>query len=162
MSLIQRIASRNFQDVINQGFRFSLTASVGTVTDTVVQAAQTERTVVVTGFTLSTNSTTAVLVSLGFKGTGATVPFFSGYVVSGGPIVYPFPMGDERYSQVGDALVISTDSSGPVIYTVNGRVIGEKVSLGYIQVEGAGHSGAPGWPPAMSGFSSLYRGGFGN
>jgi|SRR3989304_2536072 len=162
MSLIQRITARNFQDVINQGWRFSLTASVGSVTDSVIQAAQAERTIVVTGFILSTTSATDVLVTLGFKGSGATVPFFSGYLRAAGPIVYPFPMGDERYSQVGEALVITTNAGGPVVYTLNGRVIGEKVALGYIQVEGAGHSGAPGFPPQMSGFSSLYRGGFGN
>jgi hypothetical protein len=162
MSLIQRITARSFQDVINQGFRFSLTGSVGTVTDTVIQAAAAERTIVVTGIIVSTSSAIDVNVTIGFKGTGASVPFFSGYIKTGSSISYPYPMGDERYSNVGDALVITTDANGPVVYTVNGRIIGEKVSLGYIQIEGAGHSGAPGFPPQMSGFSGLYRGGFGN
>jgi hypothetical protein len=58
-------------------------------------------------------------------------------------------------------LVITTNAAGPTVYTVNGRIIGEKVGLGYAQVEGAGHSGAPGFPPeTFSGFSGLWRGGF--
>jgi len=160
MSLIQRIVVRRLEDCINQGYRFSLTGSVASVTDSVIQAAAVERTVVITGFTLSTTSATDVLVTLAFKtGVSASTPFFQAYIKTGGPIVYAFSMGDERYSQVGDALVITTDAAGPTVYTINGRIIGEKVALGYIQIEGAGHSGAPGFPPFMSGFSSLYRGG---
>lgn len=162
MSLIQRITTRRFEDLINQGFRFGLTGSVGSVTDTAIQAGVSERTIVTTSFVLSTTAGTAVRTKLGYKqGINATVVFFDGYVAAGGPICFVYSIGDERYSAPGEALVITTDSAGPVIYTVNGRIVGEKVSLGYIEHEGASaHSGAPGFPPGHSGFSGLYRGGF--
>lgn len=160
MSLTQRITSRRMEDIVNQGYRYALTGSVGSVTDSSVQSAASERTIVVTGFAISSSSATDVLVSLGFKtGSSATVTFFQGYTKSGAPIVYNYTFGDEKYSLPGDALVITTNAVGPTVYTVNGRIIGEKVSLGYIQVEGAGHSGAPGFPVEYSGFSSFWRGG---
>jgi len=160
MSLIQRITTRRIEDVINQGYRFSAVGAVGLVTDSVVWAAAVERTVVITGFVVSTIAAADVLVTLSFKsGASASVPFFSGYINNS--IVYTFSMGDERYSNIGDALVITTNAAGPTVYTVNGRIIGEKVGLGYAQVEGAGHSGAPGFPPeTFSGFSGLWRGGW--
>jgi len=162
MSLVQRITTRRMEDIINQGFRFAQTGSVGSVTDTVIQAAASERTIVTTGFCLSTTSATDVLVSLGYKtDVSATVNFFQGYIRAGGPIVFTYTLGDERYSLPGDALVITANAVGPVVYTVNGRIIGEKVALGYIEHAGASaHSGSPGFPPEYSGFSGLWRGGY--
>ena len=161
MSLIQRIVSRRQEDIINQGYRAAFTGSVGSVTDTAIWTAVVERTVVVTGFCLSTTSATDVLVTLGFKtGVSTTVPFFQGYVKSGSPLIYTYTFGDEKYSLPGDALVITTNAAGPTVYTVNARIIGEKVALGYVQIEGAGHSGAPGFPTFSSGFSGFDRGGW--
>jgi hypothetical protein len=162
MSLVQRITTRRLDDIINQGYRFALTGSVGTVTDTAIQTGAIERTIVTTGFVLSTTSATDVLVSLGYKaGVSATVTFFQGYVRAGGPIIFVYSLGDERYSIPGDALVITTNAAGPVVYTINGRIVGEKVALGYIEHAGApAHSGSPGFPPEYSGFSGLWRGGF--
>lgn len=161
MSLIQAIRSRRLDDIINQGYRFNEISSVGTVTDTVVVAAATERTILVTGFCLTTTSSTDVIVTLGFKtGVATTVPFFRGYVRAGGPLQYTYGIGDERYSAPGDALVITTSASGATIFTITGRIIGEKVSLGYIEHAGAAAHQSPIFPPAASGFSSLYRGGY--
>lgn len=167
MSLIQKIATRRFEDIINQGFRFAFTGSVGTVTDQALWTGATDRSVVTTGFILSTTSATDVLVSLGYKtGIAATVVFFQGNVKSGAPIVYNYMTGDERYSNCTDSLVITTGAAGPVIYTVNGRIIGDKISLGYIEREGApAHSGGANYPPFnpptnWSGFSGADRGGY--
>lgn len=162
MSLIQRITTRRLEDIINQGYRFGLTGSVGTVTDSAIQAGISERTIVTTGFVLSTTSATDVIVSLGYKnGVAATVNFFQGYIRAGGPIVFTYGIGDERYSAPGESLVITTSAAGATIYTINGRIIGEKVALGYIEHLGASaHSGSPGFPPDFSGFSSLWRGGW--
>jgi len=161
MSLIQKITTRRFEDIINQGYRFGLTGSVGTVTDTAIQAGATDRSIVVTSFVLSTTSATDVIVSLGFKdGVTTTRTFFSGYIRAAGPIIFSYSTGDERYSNPTEALVITTDAGGPVIYTVNGRIIGEKIAKGYIEIEGAGHSGAPGYPVFSSGFSGFDRGGW--
>lgn len=163
MSLIQRIQTRRSEDIINQGFRAAFTGSVGTVTDTAIWSATTERTVVVTGIVVSTNSATDVLVNIGFKtGSNATVVFFEGYVKSGGPLKMEYMFGDERYSLPGDALVITTNASGPTVFTINARIIGEKVALGYIEHLGVDAHLSPASPPAMSGFSGLYRGGFPN
>lgn len=161
MSLIQRIVTRRQEDIINQGFRAAFTGSVGTVSDQAIWTAVAERTVVVTGITLSTTSATDVIVSLGFKtGLSATNVFYTGYIKSGSPLVFPYTFGDEKYSLPGDAFVITTNAAGPTIYTINARIIGEKVALGYIQIEGAGHSGAPGFPVFSSGFSGFDRGGW--
>ena len=43
-----------------------------------------------------------------------------------------YPLGDERYGDSAGSLVITTNG-GPVVYTINGRIIAEKVGLGYIQ-----------------------------
>lgn len=161
MSLIQSIRTRRLDDIINQGYRFSDIGSVASVTDTVVQAAVDERTIVVTGLVLSTTSATDVLVSVGFKtGSSSSVPFLASYIRAGGPIVLTYALGDERYSSPGDALTISTNAAGPTEYTIFGRIIGEKVALGYIEHMGASAHQSPIFPPGFSGFSSLYRGGF--
>jgi hypothetical protein len=159
MSLVQRIQTRRFEDIINQGYRFEEIGSVAIVAESELIAAASERTIVVMGFVITTSSATDVLVSLLFKNT-VTREFFRGYVRAGSPIVYPFPLGDERYSAVGDSLVITTDAAGPTVFTIYGRIIGEKVALGYIPHEGAsGHDHAPAFPTFHSGFSSFYRGG---
>jgi len=160
MSLIQRITTRRFEDLINQGYRFDEVGSVAAVTAQNIIAAATERTIVVTGLMFTTTSATDVLVTIGFKNT-TTNDIFKGYVRAGGPLIYTFPIGDERYSQPGDSLVITTDAAGPTVYTVYGRIVGEKVALGYIEHLGApAHSGSPGFPPDHSGFSGLWRGGW--
>ena len=144
------------EDIINQGLRLGLTGSVAMVTDGIVQAAMTERTIVVTGFIISTSSVTDVLVSLGFNNGVSTVIFTEGYVKSGGPIIYTYTIGDERYSSPGDSLVITTSGAGPTVYTVNGRLIGEKVALGYLEQAGATAHSSP-WFPDPGGKD---RGGF--
>lgn len=158
MSLIQRIVSRRLEDIINQGYRLNVIGSQsGSGTDTIIQSgvgtANAIRVIVVTGYVLSTNSASDILVSLGFKNaSAATVPFVSGYIRQGSPIVYTFPMGDERYSAnntgytTGDGLVL-TNSAGPVAYTVYCRIIGEQVPLGYIEYPGAPAHNSPVFPP---------------
>lgn len=157
MSLIQRITARRFEDIINQGYRLNVVGSQsGSGTDTTIQSgvgtANAIRVIVVTGYILSTNSASDILVSLGFKnGSSATVSFASGYIRQGAPLVYTFPMGDERYSAnlqgytTGDALVM-TNSAGPVAYTVYCRIIGEQVPLGYIEYPGAPAHHSPVFP----------------
>lgn len=153
MSLIQSIKTRRLEDLINQGFRFAFVGSVpGAAADTVIQAGATERSFVVTGFTLSTTGTN-LLVSLGFRTGGSTVKFWEGYVTSGGPMIYTYQLGDERYGALGESLVITT-SGGPVVYTLNGRVIAEKTALGYIERVGAPAHTQPHFPPV----SGLDRG----
>lgn len=158
MSLIQRIVTRRFDDIINQGYRLNVVGSQsGSGTDTVIQpgvgTSNAIRVIVVTGYILSTNNATDILFSLGFKnGSSATVPFASGYVRQGSPIVYTFPIGDERYSgnlqgyTTGDGLVLTT-SAGPVAYTIYCRIIGEQVPLGYIEYPGAPAHNSPVFPP---------------
>ena len=167
MSLIQKIATRRLEDIINQGYRFAFTGSVGTVTDQALWSGTTDRSVVTTGFILSTGSATDVQVSLGYKNGGnATVVFFTGLIRAASPIIFSYPTGDERYSNPTDSLVITTNAAGPTIYTINGRIIGDKVPLGYIEQPGAsGYSGAPNVggfnpPTNWSGFSGMDRGGY--
>lgn len=160
MSLIQKIATRRMEDIINQGFRFAFTGSVGTVTDTVLWAGATDRSVVVTSFVISTNNATDVLVSLGYKnGISATVVFFQGYIKDGSPIIFDYTIGDERYSNPTDSLVITTSTSGPTVYTVNGRIIGDKVPLGYIEMPGAPAHSSPVFPSFTNDGNQPQRGG---
>ena len=159
MSLIQRIVNRRVEDIINQGLRLGLTQAVGTGNWTVF-GAEPERTIVVTGYVLSTNAASPVLVTLSYlsvDGNTAT-PFATGYIQAGQSISCQYTMGDERYGLPGESLVLTVGStSGSVAYTVNARQIGEKVPLGYIERGGApAHSFPPkgttygtpnfGWP----------------
>lgn len=158
MSLIQRIATRRLEDIINQGYRLNLIGTqAGSGTDVVIQpgvgTANAIRVIVVSGYILSTNSSSNILVSLGFKnGSGTTMPFVSGYITQGAPLQVMFPVGDEVYSgnvqgyTTGDSMVITT-SAGPVQYTVYCRIIGEQVPLGYIEYPGAPAHQSPIYPP---------------
>ena len=134
MSLIYTIKTRRFEDILNQGARIALTGIVpALITDGVIQPGGVERNIVVTGWALSSSSNTDVLVSLGFKVSGKpTVAFASAYVKSGSSMTMIYPLGDERYGDSAGSLVITTNG-GPVVYTINGRIIAEKVGLGYIQ-----------------------------
>ena len=132
MSLIYTIKTRRMEDILNQGFRLALNGTVGTVTDSVIMAGGQERNIVVTGWSLSTNSQTDVLASLGFQVAGQpSVAFATCYVRSGSSITMPYQLGDERYGDSAASLVITT-SGGTVAYTINGRLISEKVGLGYV------------------------------
>lgn len=164
MSLIQRIVNRRVEDIINQGLRLGLvdSAFVGT-TNNVIYGPQPERVIVVTGFILTTNSTSPVLVTLSFLSADGNVknPFAAGYIQAGLALNCQYTMGDERYSPVGDSLVMDAGSgSGSVVCTVNARIIAEKVALGYIERGGAtAHSfpppgtsyGSPNFPPPCGG-----------
>lgn len=133
MSLIYTIKTRRIEDILNQGLRLGLVGTVNAGADTVVMAGGQERNIIVTGWSLSTSSATDVLVSLGFKVAGQpTASFAAGYVKSGSSLVMIYPLGDERYGESAASLVITTNG-GPVAYTVNGRLISEKVGLGYIE-----------------------------
>jgi len=134
MSLIYSIKTRQMSDLINQGVRLALNGTVASaVTDGVIMAGANERNIVVTGWSLSSKSSTDVLVSLGFKVAGQdTGNFLSCYVRSGSPIAQIYQIGDERYGASAACLVITTDGND-VAYTVDGRLLADKVGLGYIQ-----------------------------
>lgn len=146
MSLVTSIKTKQLSDIINQGLRLSLTGSIGSVTDGVIQTGGAERAFVVTGITLSTDSATSILVSLGFKGDGATAVFFSAYVIKGGSITVQYPIGDEKYSDIAQSLVVTTNAAGPVVYSIDARLISEKTPLGYIQYPGCQDHHSPWFP----------------
>jgi hypothetical protein len=154
MSAINKIKARRLDDLINEGFKTILTGSVGAVTDTILIAIPTNRAVIVTGFTLSTNNSSAVLASLGLKiGSGTTTNIFQAYLKDVSPITKTYSLGDWIYGDLSQSLVITT-SAGTVAYSVDVRIIMSPTPLGYVEHDGAvGHS-APWFPPA----SGLDRG----
>jgi len=133
MSLIYNIKTRRFEDLINQGLRLALTDSTSNaVVDGVVMAGGQERNFVITGWVLSTNSATDIKVTLGFKVAGqSTSTFATAYIKSGSSISMDYQLGDERYSDSAASIVITADG-GPVAYTINGRLLADKVGIGYI------------------------------
>lgn len=148
MSLSQLIKSRMLQDVINEGLKIASTGTVvGAVTNQVLFALPPKRAVIVCGFSLSTSTDTAVLVSLGFKnGASPTKVFFTGYVSnSGGPLVVNYQLGDWYRGDANETLVITT--SGPAAWTVDTRVTDMPTTTGYIEHEAAElHSGRAFFP----------------
>jgi len=137
------------QDVINEGMKLAATGTAaGAVTDQVAFALPPNRAVIICGFTLTTSSNTAVLVSLGFKdGVNPTKTFFSGYVSnSGGSICVNYQLGDWYRGNVNETLVITSD--GPVGWTVDTRVTEIPTVTGYIEHEASQlHSGRAMLPP---------------
>jgi len=151
MSLISSIKTRRVEDIMNQGYRASLTGTVATVTDNVILSGVADRAFVCMSFILTTDSASNISVSLGYRTGSTTTKFFEGYLTAaGGPLSFTYGMGDEKYSELGHSLVITT-SAGNVKYSINGRVISEKVPLGYIEHLGApAHNTSP-YFPAESG-----------
>jgi len=148
MSLSQKIKSRLLQDVINEGLKIAATGTCGgAVTDQVIFALPPMRAVIVCGFTLTTPSNTAVLVSLGFKkGSNPTKTFFSGYVSnSGGPISVNYQLGDWYRGDTEEAVVVTTD--GAAGWTIDTRVTQDPTITGYIEHEGTSlHAGRAYFP----------------
>lgn len=148
MSLSQLIVSRPQFDLINEGFKLSTNGTVaGPVIDQVLFALPPKRAVIVCGYTVSTPSNTAVLVSLGFRPPGVpTKTFFTGYVSnSAGPIVVYYQLGDWYRGGVNESIVITTD--GPAAYTVDTRITEIPTITGYIEHEAAElHSGRAFFP----------------
>lgn len=135
MSLIQRITTRRIDDVINEGAKVALTGGLSSGTDQVVFVAADTRAPIITGFSISTNSGTAILVSIGFKnGVEDTLEFYRGYIGGGQTSVDKvFQLGDWYRGRLGDSIVIST--AGTVAYTVDARITSEPAALGYIEQE---------------------------
>lgn len=147
MSLINRIKTRRLDDIINQGYRADVIGTIaGTVTDQIIQNAAAQRVFAITAFSLSTNTATPFLVTLGFSKGGTTTPFWKGYVVSVGNIEKVFAIGDERYGDENASLVVTT-TGGPLVYTVHTRIISELVPLGYTQYPGTTVHKSPIFPP---------------
>lgn len=139
MSLIQEIKTRRLEDVINEGAKVALTGTMsGSGTDQVLFASDTSRSIIVSGFTLSSSSGSVVLMSLGFKPNGgSTLNFFQGYVNS---ITRTYALGDWYRGGPGDSLVIT--SAAACAYTVDVRLGSTPLVLGYIEHEfGRGASG---------------------
>ena len=157
MSLIQKIVSRSPQDLINEGYKLAITGSAALVTDSIIWTGTADRAIIITGFTLSSNQATAVLVSLGFRlDLGTTLNFFQGYVSSGASFCKEFPLGDWYRGGLGYDLVLTTSGAGPIAFTVDTRVTSFPAELGYIENYGAqsatAHSGQA-WFPNPAGLA---------
>lgn len=145
MSLIYTIMTRSMQDLINEGDKLVMTGFMNSGADQVIQAAAADRGFIVTGFSMTTNNATPVLVSLGFKSGGsAQLPFFEGYVGAASGVNRDFALGAWVNGGAGYNLVISTQDT--VYYTINMRSTAIKVGIGYVESDNAtGHGGA--WFP---------------
>jgi hypothetical protein len=154
MSTISKIKARRLDDLVNEGYSTTLVGTVGTVTDSTLIGIPSNRAVVVTGFTLSTNNAGPILVSLGLKnGSNPTTTIFQMYMGSASPAEKTYSIGDWKYGELADSLVI-TSAGSTVAYSIDIRIISSPVALGYVEHDGAtGHS-APWFPPA----SGLARG----
>jgi hypothetical protein len=151
MSLAQRVVIRNQIDLLNEGLQYSATGTTGIVTDLVVVPISAERAPIVMGFTLTSNSATPFLVSIGFKkGGDATLTFFQAYVSASMPIQvqynsFAWYRGDLNYN-----VVLTT--AGQTAYTIDAKVTSFPAALGYIEHEGgqspSGHLGRAMLPPS--------------
>lgn len=144
MSLLARINNRPLQDQANDGTRYNLVSSVGTVTDSVIRAIPLNRSLCISSICLTSSSSTPTLVSLGWKnGSNPSVPFFSAYVSSTSPIVKPVTLGDWYQGAQNYSLVITTSGVGPVVYSIDARLLGEGTIVEYIEHDGAPLHSAP-------------------
>lgn len=137
MSIATTVRARNASDLINEGSRLAIEGTeAGAASDSVVLAAGSERALVVTGFSLTTDSGTPVLVSLGLKkGTEATMTFWQGYISSSGPVVMSYAPENWLRGDLDYNVVMST--SGSVAYTVDLKRTSYPAPLGYLHREGA-------------------------
>lgn len=151
MSLAQKVVARNQIDLLNEGLQYSATGTTGIVTDLVVVPTSADRAPIVIGFTLTSDSATPFLVSLGFKrGSEATLTFFQAYLSDMMPIQVQYSSfawyrGDLNYS-----VVLTT--AGQTAYTIDAKVTSFPAALGYIEHEGgqspSGHLGRAMLPPS--------------
>jgi hypothetical protein len=136
MSLSSKIVVRNALDLINEGLKHTLTGSTGgSVTDSVLIAANSERAVIVTGFSLTVASGTPE-VKLGFKkGSDPTLDFFEGIVSAGGPVSRDYRPESWHRSDLDYALVITSDAD--VTFTIETKITSFPAALGFIERWGA-------------------------
>lgn len=141
MSLIFQIKSRRAEDLVNEGFRASLTGELNAGVDQVVLSCPSDRLFAVAAVVISTNDDTPGLVQVGFKsGVLATSEFIRVFLAADGDVLeHSYAVGDWRYGALGHNLVITT--AVHIAYTIDCRIISEPAALGYIAREGAiGHS----------------------
>lgn len=131
MSLISRITARIGSDLLNEGLRVSLTGSVSAGSgNTTILSVAADRAFIVTGFYVSTDSTTAVPVSLSLGSNS----FFSGYIAAGSGANVIFSSDDWRFGSLDEDVVINSASgSGTILYSVYGRLTSFPEALGYIE-----------------------------
>lgn len=138
MSIATTVRARNASDLINEGARLAVEGlEAGSSSDSVVLAAGSDRALVVTGFSLTTDNGTPVLVSLGLKkGSDATMIFWQGYVSSGGPVTMSYAPENWFRGDLDYDVVIST-AAGSVAYTVDMKRTSYPEPLGYLHRVGA-------------------------
>lgn len=151
MSLINKITSRRLDDLLNDGARLSLTGTLaGGTTDGVILSVPDNRYLMIAGFHLSSNNSSAdpVLVSLGLKlGTVATQTFFQGYVGPSSPVSMIYVLGDWRFGDLGYDLVATTGVTiNTLAFTVFARQCFSPTPLGYIEQIGAPTHANPVFP----------------
>jgi hypothetical protein len=148
MSLSQKITSRSYQDLINEGLKTTITGTKsGAVTNSVLLDMPSNRFFILTGYSVSTDSAAAILVSLSLKKDAIVVELFTGYIALGSGIVIAYSPGDWRYGDLDYDLVITT-SGGNVAYTVDGRISSSPTPLGYIEHDGSPAHTQPWFPDA--------------
>lgn len=146
MSLSQKIVSRSYQDIINEGLKTTVTGTkAGAVTNSSILDLPDNRFFILTGYNLSTDSATAILVSILFKKDAVTAELFKGYIALGSGVNHVYVPGDWRYGDLGYDLVITT-SGGNVAYTVDGRISSSPTPLGYIEHDGSPAHTQPWFP----------------
>lgn len=138
MSIATTVRARNANDLINEGSRLAIEGiEAGVASDSVILEAGSERALVVTGFSLTTDNVNPVLVSLGLKkGTDPTMTFWQGYVSSGGPVIMSYAPENWFRGDLDYDVVIST-SAGSVAYTVDMKRTSYPAPLGYLHRVGA-------------------------
>lgn len=144
MSLISRIRTRTLQDLINEGTRVTVTGvASGVTSEEVILSIPEDRVAIITGYHLSSDSSTPELVHLGLKGGTPEVvnEFFVGYVSDKTSVNHSYELGDWRYGELGHDVIISVDGAIDVAYTIDIRTISELVPKGYIeQIGNKNHS----------------------
>jgi len=147
MSLIQRINYHKLEDTLNEGFKLSLAGTYNVdVTDSVIRAVSGEQAVMVSAISLSSNSDTPCLVSLGLKkGVDATVEFFRAYVSKSGPIMRSPVAGDWYRGTNSYNLVITVSglAGGILAVSIDARLTSDKEPLGYIEQIGTPNHASP-------------------
>jgi hypothetical protein len=145
MSLIQKITSRTFGDLINEGARAHYTGTLSSGADQVIIGVPATRIFVVTSYHFSSPSASAFLVSLGLNDGLTTTDIFQGYVGAGQVLDRVLSMADWVYGDLGCNVVVST--AGDVAYTISGRINMQLTPLGYIEQIGTKNHANPVFPP---------------
>ena len=144
MSLIQNIKSRRLDDLINEGARvtFTGTATPGGSIITLItlttppDIGEEGQSFILTGYQVSSDSGTPLLVTMGFDDGTAINNFFTGYIGGGQTAEISYALGDWTFGELGDNIVIEA-ASGTFAYTIDGRITRGISPLGYIQQIGS-------------------------